>query len=105
MSFVLTRARAGSSWPAAALLLVAAGCGDDLKPRGPTGPGSTTGGTRNPTCEAGSSAGEVQAPEFVRNLEGQTSWYAAPIVHDLDGDGSRELIAAYYSLFVFDSQG
>jgi hypothetical protein len=87
------------------LLLLLVGCSDDSALRGPSGPGSTTGGTRNPICDAGSSAGEVQAPEFVRNLPGQTSWYAAPIVQDLDGDGSRELVAAYYSLYVFDSQG
>ncbi|HJL16621.1 MAG TPA: VCBS repeat-containing protein [Sandaracinaceae bacterium LLY-WYZ-13_1] len=67
--------------------------------------GSSTGGTRNPVCEAGESAGEVQAPVFVRNLRGETSWYASPVVHDLDGDGSNELIAAYYSVFVFDAAG
>jgi hypothetical protein len=39
------------------------------------------------------------------NLDGQTSWYASPVVADLDGDGENELIAAYYSVYVFDSQG
>lgn len=75
-------------------------CGDD------TGVGgSTTGGTRNPVCEIGSSSGEVQAPTFVKSLEGETSWYASPVVVDLDGDGKRELVAAYYSIFVFGSDG
>ena len=47
----------------------------------------------------------MQAPVFVRNLAGQTSWFASPIIADLDGDGSRELIAAYYDVFVFSSNG
>ncbi|HPY20730.1 MAG TPA: VCBS repeat-containing protein, partial [Polyangiaceae bacterium] len=67
--------------------------------------GGSTGGVRNPTCAKGTSAGEVQAPEFVMNLRGQTSWFASPIVYDLDGDGRNELIAAYYSVYVFDEQG
>ncbi|HMR77361.1 MAG TPA: hypothetical protein PKD61_19765, partial [Polyangiaceae bacterium] len=54
-----------------------------------TGGGSTTGGNRNPTCDKGTSAGEVQAPTFVRNVKGQTSWFASPIIYDLDGDGKR----------------
>jgi hypothetical protein len=58
-----------------------------------------------PVCEPGSSGGVVQAPVFVRNLAGQTSWFASPIIADLDGDGSRELIAAYYDVFVFSSDG
>ncbi|MFV2074335.1 MAG: hypothetical protein ACC742_17040, partial [Thermoanaerobaculales bacterium] len=53
-----------------------------------------------PVCETGSSGGPVEAPVFVRNLAGQTSWFASPIIADLDGDGTRELIAAYYDVFV-----
>ncbi len=71
---------------------------------GPRGGGSSTGGERNATCAAGESRGEVQEPVFVANLTGQTSWYAAPVIADLDGDGSNELIAAYYSVYVFDSE-
>lgn len=65
---------------------------------------STTGGERNVVCEAGEATGEVQKPEFVRSLSGQTSWFASPLVVDLDGDGRNELIAAYYDLFVYDSE-
>ena len=61
------------------------------------------GGTPGPPCAAGSSGGPVQAPVFVDNLAGQTSWFAAPLVADLDGDGNEELIAAYYDIYVFDS--
>lgn len=58
-----------------------------------------------PKCTAGDGDSPVQAPVFVRNLAGQTSWYASPLIADLDGDGSNELIAAYYDIFVFDSSG
>ncbi len=47
----------------------------------------------------------MAAPRLLMNLPGQTSWYASPLVADLDGDGSNELIAAYYSLYVYDSSG
>lgn len=67
--------------------------------------GSATGGLTNPVCTLGQSAGAVQTPQFVRNLDGQTGWFASPLVADLDGDGANELIAAYYDLFVFDAQG
>jgi len=67
--------------------------------------GSSTGGERNPVCSAGQSSGEVSRPEFVRNLTGQTSWFASPIVADLDDDSENELIAAYYSLYVFSQSG
>jgi hypothetical protein len=77
------------------------GNGDEI----PTRSGSATGGERNPVCLAGQSTGEVQRPQFVMNLEGQTSWYASPVIADLDGDGNNELIAAYYSVYVFSSGG
>ncbi|MBU0754567.1 MAG: VCBS repeat-containing protein, partial [Planctomycetes bacterium] len=48
---------------------------------------------------------EIEEPEFVMNLPGQTGWFAPPVVHDLDGDGSNELIAAQYDLFVYDDSG
>jgi hypothetical protein len=50
-------------------------------------------------------ASAVQQPVFVRNHPGQTSWFASPVVADLDGDGSSELVVAYYDLFVFSSTG
>jgi hypothetical protein len=67
--------------------------------------GSATGGERNPVCLAGTSPGEVARPQFLMNLPGQTSWYASPLVADLDGDGKNELIAAYYAVYVFGSDG
>jgi FG-GAP-like repeat len=65
--------------------------------------GSSTGGERNAVCAAGESQGAVQEPVFITNLRGQTSWYASPVIADLDGNGSKELIAAYHSVYVFDS--
>jgi len=59
----------------------------------------------SPPCHPAGSSGPVQAPVFVRNLSGQTSWYASPLIADLDGNGSNEVIAAYYDIFVFDSAG
>jgi len=56
-------------------------------------------------CPAGNSTGPVQAPVFVTNLSGQTSWFASPVVIDLDGNGSNELVAAYYDVYVFGSDG
>ena len=85
-------------------LLGAAACsngGNDDAPR--TGR-SSTGGERNVICATGDSGGDVREPVFVDNLRGQTSWYASPVVADLDGDGSNELIAAYYSVYVFNSE-
>jgi hypothetical protein len=67
--------------------------------------GNATGGVRNPVCAAGQSTGEVQAPVFRMKLNGQTSWFASPVLADLDGDGKNELIAAYCSVYVFNSQG
>jgi hypothetical protein len=81
--------------------------------------GSTTSGEKAPTCKAGTSAGDagtpageagtsasaVQKPVFVKNLPGETSWYASPVVADLAGDGKKELVAAYYSIFIYDSTG
>lgn len=67
--------------------------------------GSSTGGERNPVCKAGISEGEVREPQFLMNLAGQTSWYAAPVLTDLDGDGDNELVAAFYSIYVFDHNG
>lgn len=73
--------------------------------RSPPVGGSTTGGEVNPTCASASSGGPVAQPEYFLHLEGETSWYASPIVADLDGDGHRELVAAYYSVFIYDDQG
>jgi len=88
--------------------IIAAGCGGG----GGSGGGldgtlndSFTGGQRNPVCAAGAGDTAVQRPVLVDNLAGQTSWYASPVVADLDEDGENELIAAYDSLYAFTPAG
>lgn len=92
----------------AATVLAWACSGTDAKPTlsrsAPVG-GSTPGGTTNPTCQPGTSSGPVSKPVYWKHLDGETSWFAAPLVADLNKDGSRELIAAYYSTFVYDATG
>ncbi|MDB4992829.1 MAG: Cell surface protein [Myxococcaceae bacterium] len=95
-------------------------CGDDdaagtsgtSDPDGSTSPGD--GGTvledgavaPTPSCVSENGTTAVQAPAFVRNVKlGETGWYAAPAVVDLDGDGKMEIVAAAYSTFVFDAAG
>lgn len=93
----------------ASLLFGCSGGGGSSSGNGPppssAGGGSSTGGLTNAVCTAGVSTGEVQRPIFVRNIPGQTGWFASPVVADLDGDGSKEIIAAYYTLYVYDSSG
>ncbi|MBN2197514.1 MAG: VCBS repeat-containing protein [Polyangiaceae bacterium] len=92
-------------------MVLVGGCGahDQGSPepfsREPPVGGSTMGGVKTTTCPEGDSTGEVQAPVFVRNLPGQTGWFASPVVKDLDADGRQELIAAYYNVYVFDTEG
>ena len=70
-----------------------------------TGADTNSGGDLTPVCECGTSPGPVQTPVHLMTLAGQTSWFASPLVYDLDGDGANELIAAYYAIYVFDSSG
>lgn len=59
-----------------------------------------------PTCQVGAGTGAVAAPVFVRNIPvGETAWFSAPAIVDLDGDGHNELVAPLYSTFVFDAAG
>lgn len=104
---------------------LACGCGQDgggdaatdgSEAAGPSsaGPSGTSNGSGDPTgdtideppppaCDPGPSPGEVQAPQLWRNVSAETSWFASPVVVDLDGDGARELVSAFYSVFVHGS--
>ncbi|MEZ5096449.1 MAG: VCBS repeat-containing protein [Nocardioides sp.] len=56
------------------------------------------------TSEGGTAA--VQKPRFVRRIAtGQTGWFSSPGLVDLDHDGRLEIVAPFYSTFVFDAQG
>ncbi|HSS68519.1 MAG TPA: VCBS repeat-containing protein [Nocardioidaceae bacterium] len=48
----------------------------------------------------------VRRPKFVRNITtGETGWFASPGLVDLNGDGRKEIVAPFYSTFVFDAKG
>lgn len=42
-----------------------------------------------PACTAGGGSGPVQAPVLVRNLDGQTGWYAVMVLEGAHGTGER----------------
>ena len=48
----------------------------------------------------------VAVPRFVRNIRtGETGWFSSPGLVDLNGDRKLELVAPFYSTFVFDAKG
>src|SRR3954453_9052882 len=55
---------------------------------------------------ASAQAAKVAAPRFVRTIPtGETGWFSSPGLVDLDGDGRLEIVAPFYSTFVFDANG
>ena len=57
-------------------------------------------------CAAANGTAAVAAPRFVRTIAtGETGWFASPGLVDLNGDGSLEIVAPFYSTFVFDAEG
>ena len=58
------------------------------------------------TCEPRKEGSRVAAPRFVRTIAtGETGWFASPGLVDLDGDGRQEIVAPFYSTFVYDARG
>jgi hypothetical protein len=48
----------------------------------------------------------VHRPRFVRRIDtGETGWFSSPGLVDLNGDGRLEIVAPFYSTFVFDAKG
>jgi VCBS repeat protein len=46
------------------------------------------------------------APRFVRNIPtGETGWFSSPSLVDLNGDRRLEIVAPFYSTFVFGANG
>src|SRR5205809_1937650 len=88
-------------------------CGGDDSTGGTSGTSSSGGTTlgdgnvaATDACKSENGSAPVVAPTFVRNVKtGETGWYAAPAVVDLDGDGKMEIVAALYSTFVFAADG
>jgi hypothetical protein len=71
--------------------------------------GSGAGGTSTAVstgCAATKRSAPVSAPRFVRRIPtGETGWFASPGLADLNGDGRLEIVAPFYSTFVFDAKG
>src|SRR5215203_7174434 len=58
------------------------------------------------TPAASGASRDVAAPRLVRTIAtGQTGWFSSPGLADLDGDRRLEIVAPFYSTFVFDAQG
>ena len=48
----------------------------------------------------------VRRPRFVRRIAtGETGWFSSPGLVDLNGDGRLEIVAPFYSTFVFNAKG
>jgi hypothetical protein len=57
-------------------------------------------------CVKGKRKAKVAAPRFVRTIAtGETGWFSSPSLVDLNGDGRQEIVAPFYSTFVFDAAG
>lgn len=57
-------------------------------------------------CSPANPSGRVAAPRFVRTIAtGETGWFSSPGLADLNGDGRLEIVAPFYSTFVYDAQG
>jgi hypothetical protein len=55
---------------------------------------------------APAASAKVAKPRFVRNIPtGETGWFSSPGLVDLNGDRRLEIVAPFYSTFVFDARG
>src|SRR4051812_43962666 len=71
---------------------------------GATASGTDAGATTG--CARTKAKAAVAKPRFVRNMPtGETGWFSSPGLADLDGDGRLEIVAPFYSTFVFDANG
>jgi hypothetical protein len=97
---------------------LAAGCGGGPNPAGtpPVGevqpaavqPAAARAGAAasSASCVRRATTSAVAAPAFVRRIAtGETGWFSSPSLVDLNHDGKLEIVAPFYSTFVFDSAG
>ncbi len=57
-------------------------------------------------CVGSGSGRDVRRPRHVRRIDaGETGWFSSPGLVDLDGDGRLEIVAPFYSTFVYDAAG
>ena len=60
----------------------------------------------NQTCEDVGGDTSVSKPELLMNLSiGNTGWFSSPAVYDLDGNGTKEIVAPFYDVAVWDTSG
>ena len=80
---------------------------DGVKPNPDTNKPKPDAGQPKPlACAAQGGSGAVQKPVFVKNLPGTgTSWFGGAAMVDLDHDGKRELVGAFYDLIVWSAAG
>ena len=71
-----------------------------------TGVGPSAGATAAAVAQPLLTAGTAKAPVFVRNLDpGQTGWFSSPSLVDLNGDHRLEIVAPFYSTYVYSAAG
>lgn len=87
----------------ALLIPLTGGCGEELQ--GEQLEEDSQSLTAANSCQPGVSTGPVRAPAFVRNFGSETSWFASPVVVDLDKNGTPEIVASMASTHVFNNQG
>ena len=89
-------------WPRVSFALVTAGLFVTL-----TGGSSATSARQvRADCAAAGGRAPVVAPRFVRAIAtGETGWFSSPGLVDLNRDGRLEIVAPFYSTFVFDGKG
>jgi FG-GAP-like repeat len=67
---------------------------------------TATGTEAQARCAAAKRTAAVAAPRFVRTIAtGETGWFSSPGLVDLNRDGRLEIVAPFYSTFVFDAKG
>ena len=55
---------------------------------------------------ADAASAKVVKPRFVRNIAtGETGWFSSPGLVDLTGDKKLEIVAPFYSTFVYNAKG
>ena len=58
------------------------------------------------SCVSQGGTHAVRRPRFVRQIAtGETGWFSSPGLVDLNHDGRLEIVAPFYSTFVFDAKG
>ncbi|MEZ5092999.1 FG-GAP repeat domain-containing protein [Nocardioides sp.] len=72
----------------------------------PAAAATTTAAAATAGCADDGGTAPVAKPRFVRRINtGETGWFSSPGLVDLDHDGKREIVAPFYSTFVYDARG